>query len=153
MADVAFGPELVVILDGAKSYQDVEKALASRLVELGYAKESYPQAIAEREVDYPTALDVQGINAAMPHCAVENVNKAAVCVGVLKEPVDWRKMDDPDSTCKVSLVAMLALVEAHAHLDMLQKVVSLIQNQGLMKRIIASGSKEETFELLKGGLA
>lgn len=147
MADVEFNPDLVVLL-GADSYQEVEKSMATKLVELGYAKDSFPQAIAEREVTYPTGLDVEGINAAMPHCDVTNVNKAAVCVGVLRHPVDWRRMDDPDETCKVSLVTMLALTEAHAHIEMLQKVVSLIQDQDLMAKIVDATSADDVYKLV-----
>lgn len=153
MAEIDFSSDLVVILGGAATYQEVEATLANHLVELGYAKESFPAAIAEREVEYPTGLEVGELNAAMPHCDPENVNKAAVCVGVLKTPVDWRRMDDPDATCKVSLVTMLALNEAHAHLEMLQKVVGLIQDQQLMGQVVASNTKDEVFELVGAKLA
>ncbi len=153
MAEIDFSSDLVVILDEASTYQDVEATLAGHLVELGYAKESFPAAIAEREVEYPTGLEVGEFNAAMPHCDPENVNKPAVCVGVLKTPVDWRRMDDPDATCKVSLVTMLALSEAHAHLEMLQKVVGLIQDQGLMREISQAASKDEVYDLVAAKLA
>lgn len=153
MAEIAFTPDLVVVIDDAKTYQEVEKTLADRLVQLGYAKDTYPEAIAERETNYPTGLDVEGLNAAMPHCDIANVNSPAICVGVLKHPVDWRKMDDPDSMCPVSLVTMLALTEAHAHIDMLTKVVALIQNQDLMKRIVEADSTDEVYKLVAGSLA
>ncbi len=153
MAEIAFTPDLVVVIDDARTYQEVEKTLADRLVQLGYAKDTYPEAIAERETNYPTGLDVEGLNAAMPHCDIANVNSPAICVGVLKKPVDWRKMDDPDSTCPVSLVTMLALTEAHAHIDMLTKVVALIQNQDLMKRIVEADSTDEVYKLVAGSLA
>jgi PTS system galactitol-specific IIA component len=147
MPNVEFSPSLVVIFNDKSSYQEVEAALAHKLVELGYAKESFPDAIAKREIDYPTGLDVEGINAAMPHCDVSNVNKPAVCVGVLRKPVPWRRMDEPDVTCEVSFVSMLALTEAHAHLAMLQKVVALIQDQALMKKIVDASDADEVYEL------
>lgn len=153
MSDMAFDPELILLLDGVKDYQMAESDLANRLVKLGYAKDSYPQAIAEREIVYPTGLDVGGINAAMPHCDISNVNRAAICVGVLKNPVEWRRMDDQDATCKVSFVIMLALKEAHAHLDMLQKVVALIQDQGLMTKIVAAANTNEVYQLVGERLA
>ena len=148
MSDMAFGPELILLLDGVKDYQMAESDLANRLVKL-----AYPQAIAEREIVYPTGLDVGGINAAMPHCDISNVNRAAICVGVLKNPVEWRRMDDQDATCKVSFVIMLALKEAHAHLDMLQKVVALIQDQGLMTKIVAAANTNEVYQLVGERLA
>ena len=79
----------------------------------------------------------------MPHCDPENVNQAAICVGVIKNPVNWKRMDDP-----VSLVTMLALTEAHSHLEMLQRVVALIQDQELMGKIASAGSPKEVFDLV-----
>ena len=148
MANVAFDSNLVVMLDGVSTYQDAERNLANKLVELGYAKDTFPEAIAERESEYPTALDINGINAAMPHCDVAHVIKPAMCVGVLNDPLKWRKMDDTDATCEVFLIVMLALSEAHAHLEMLQKVVGLIQDQELMKKIVSSTSVDAVYELV-----
>ena len=88
-----------------------------------------------------------GLNVAIPHCDVVNVNKAAMCMGVLANPVDWHKMDEPDETCKVSVVCMLALTEAHAHLEMLQKVIAFVQDQELVGKVIAAQDADEVFSL------
>ena len=69
-------------------------------------------------------------------------------MAVLKNPVEWHKMDDPEDTCEVSVVVMLALTEAHAHLDMLQKVVGFVQDQELVKKVIAAETPEQAFELV-----
>ena len=83
--------------------EQVERRIAGILTEQGYAKDTYAQAIVDREANFPTALDMSGLNVAIPHCDVANVNKAAFCMAVLKHPVDWYKMDEPDETCKVSV--------------------------------------------------
>ena len=76
------------------------------------------------------------------------MNRGAICLGVLSEPVAWRRMDAPDATCDVHLVFMLALDEAHAHLEMLQKVIGLIQDQGLMGRVLEAQTPAEVFALV-----
>ena len=43
---------------------------------------------------------------------------------------------------------MLALDEAHAHLEMLQKVIGLIQDQGLMGRVLEAQTPAEVFALV-----
>lgn len=114
MADLSFDSSLVVRIDeNGLTCEDVERRLAAVLEEQGYVKDTYAQAIVDREANFPTALDMSGLNVAIPHCDVANVNKAAMCMGVLANPVDWHKMDEPDETCKVSVVCMLALTEAH----------------------------------------
>lgn len=47
---------------------------------------------------------------------------------------------------------MLALNEAHAHLEMLQKVVALLQNQDLVAEIVSSDNAAEAYSLVKDQL-
>lgn len=149
MANLTFDSSLVTLIDEeGLTCEDVERRVAGILTEQGYAKDSYAQAIVDREANFPTALDMSGLNVAIPHCDVANVNKAAFCMAVLKNPVDWHKMDEPDETCKVSIVVMLALTEAHAHLEMLQKVIGFVQNQELVAKVLEAATPEEAFELV-----
>lgn len=69
-------------------------------------------------------------------------------MGILRHPVDWHKMDEPEETCKVSVVCMLALTEAHAHLEMLQKVIAFVRDQELVAKVIDAKTAEEAFELV-----
>lgn len=154
MAGLHFDESLVAILDGeVLDTYSVEERLAQILVSGGWVKETYPAAVHEREKVFPTALDVGGINVAIPHCDVEHVEKGALCVGVLKRPVSWRCMDDATKSCDVSLVAMLALNEPHAHLEMLQKVIALIQDQELVSKVVSAKEAHEAFALLGEKLA
>lgn len=154
MAGLHFDESLVAILDGeVLDTYSVEERLAQILVNGGWVKETYPAAVHEREKVFPTALDVGGINVAIPHCDVEHVEKGALCVGVLKRPVSWRCMDDATKSCDVSLVAMLALNEPHAHLEMLQKVIALIQDQELVSKVVSAKEAHEAFALLGEKLA
>lgn len=149
MANLQFDESLVLILDKeGLTTADVESAVADELRRQGFAKDSYKQAILDREQQFPTALDVQGLNVAIPHCDPENVEKSAICAAVLKHPAEWHRMDEPEQTCPVSLVVMLALNEAHAHLEMLQKVIALIQDQELTKQIVAASTPAEAYELM-----
>lgn len=154
MADLIFDSSLVVRFDEAGlTTSDIESKLADVLFEHGYVKDSYKQAILDREAGFPTAFDVSGMNIAMPHCDVAHVEKGAICMGVLANPIDWRRMDDPEATCAVSLVVMLALNEAHAHLEMLQKVVGLVQDQELVAKVVAASTEQEVYDLVKDQLA
>lgn len=154
MAGLHFDESLVAILDGeVLDTYSVEERLAQILVNGGWVKETYPAAVHEREKVFPTALDVGGINVAIPHCDVEHVEKGALCVGVLKRPVSWRCMDDATKSCDVSLVVMLALNEPHAHLEMLQKVIALIQDQELVSKVVSAKETHEAFALLGEKLA
>lgn len=153
MGELVFDEGLVTIVDDPVDACSVERALSEPLLARGFVRETFPQAILDRETAFPTGLDAGGINVAMPHCDVEHIVRGALSVGVLRRPVPWHRMDDPASTCDVSVVVMLALNEAHAHLEMLQKVVALIQDQDLMRRIVGSSNPEEAFGLMSTRLA
>lgn len=152
MSALKFQPSLVVMLNNPQGRKEVESCLADTLCEQGFVKESYKDAILAREETFPTGLDVQGINAAIPHCDPQRVNEGAMCVGVLKHPVSWQRMDDKNASCDVSLVVMLALTDPKEHLVVLRKVVKLIQGQELVRRIVDCDSSEEAFELLESAL-
>ena len=44
---------------------------------------------------------------------------------------------------------MLALTLPHGHIEMLQKVVALIQNQDVVKSIVHSSNQKEIYETIK----
>lgn len=149
MAQLSFTESLVVVFDQPCVHsEEVERTMADTLLSQDYVKPAYAEALVEREKHFPTALDVQGINVAIPHCDPEYVLKGAICVGILHHPVAWYRMDAPDETCPVSLVVMLALQEAHAHLEMLQKVIALIQDQEMTNKIVTSKTAHDVYELL-----
>lgn len=152
MSQLTFDESLVLFIDQAQDPAEVESAMADLLCSKGYVKESYKPALIAREKNFPTGLDVQGLNAAIPHCDVEHVNEGALCVGVLKTPVPWHRMEDAGATTEVSIVVMLALTDPSSHLAMLRKVIGVIQNQKLITKVVSSTDKSEVFELLKGEL-
>lgn len=137
MAALHFDENLVVFVEEASSPAEVEAQLAAVLEKQGYVKDSFVPALLAREQEYPTALEVGKHNVAIPHTDAEHTLKGAVCVGILEKPVTWQRMDDSDESCDVDFVVMLALNDPHDHLDMLQKVIALVQDQDLVGRIVA----------------
>ncbi|MBM6837805.1 PTS sugar transporter subunit IIA, partial [Clostridium saudiense] len=121
---------------------EVLEFLANKLYEEKFVKDGYREAILKREAEYPTALPAK-IKIAIPHCDHTLVNKPAIALGILKNKVDFQAMDDPDVTLGVQIVMMLALNEPHGHIEMLQKIISLIQNADDLKKILKSKSNED----------
>ncbi len=149
MGEIKFDESQIIVMEDQLKQDDVLKRLAGLLKEKGYTKESYSAAVREREKIFPTGLFTGQINVAIPHCDIVNVNEAAICVGILKESTQFARMDGPESKIDVNLVIMLALTEAHGHIEMLQKIVSLIQNQEVVRQIVTSENKKDIYEILK----
>ena len=153
MASLAFDESLVRIIEEPLSREEVERRLADVLHDAGYVHESYRSAILEREKNFPTGLFAGRVNVAIPHCDVENVKAGALCVGVLRHPATWSRMEDKSAQCEVSLVVMLALTDPKDHLETLRKVIGLVQDQDLAERVVASSTSVEVYGLLRDKLA
>ena len=149
MSDIAFDQSLILQFEKPMTNTEVLTAMADYLCEKGVVKDTYCQAILDREQNFPTGLFTGGINVAIPHADICHVNEASSCVGVLKEPVSFRTMDEPDNEIEISLVIMLALMEAHGHIDMLKKIIGLIQDQETVKEIVESGDADKIYGIIK----
>ena len=125
------------------------KFLSSKLYEKGYVEEGYQKAILDREKKYPTALPSVDIKIAIPHATHTLVNKAALAIGILKNPVEFTSMGDADIKLDVQIIIMLALKEPQGHIEMLQKIVKLIKTPGVLKAIVKASSIEEVINKLK----
>lgn len=142
----------IIVIEEELPKEEVLKKMAKLLESKKLVKDTYLNAILEREKTYPTGIDTEGINVAIPHCDIANVNEAALCVGVLKHPVEFAKMDDPDTNIKVSMVIMMALTELHGHIEMLQKIIALIQDQDILSKITMTNDPKIVFDLTKDKL-
>lgn len=60
-------PTLVFTDVDVSSSDDVMHQIGGALIREGYAKNSYIQALIERESKFPTGLDVDGYGVAIPH--------------------------------------------------------------------------------------
>ena len=147
MANLHFDESLVAFIS-AKTPTEAEGQLASLLLSGGYVKNTFADALIAREQKYPTALEVGEHNVAIPHTDAEHTVSGAIAVGVLAHPIAWCRMDDADETCQVDFVVMLALNDPHDHLEMLQKVIDLVQDQRLIAHALAAKSAEEVVSLV-----
>ena len=135
---------LVMINLEAETQQEALEKLAGRLYETGYVKDTYAQAILEREKVFPTGLPTEGYGVAIPHTDVEHVHKPAVALGILQKPVKFNLMGDlnPESQVDVQIMFMLAIKEPHMQLELLQDIMEMIQDQELLKKMVEAKNVE-----------
>lgn len=132
---------------------EVLEYLATQLFEKNYVQESYIQAIQEREKEYPTGLPSTAPGIAIPHANYEMVNKTTLAIATLAKPVAFHNMEDNQSTLPIQIVIMMAIGEPHGQVEMLQKIVGIIQAEDLRKQMTAAETDTELLELLKQAIA
>ncbi len=128
---------------------DVMKKVGGAVIKEGYAKESYVNALVNREKDYPTGLDVDGVGVAIPHTDVSHVVKAGIAIAVLEKPVTFIQMGTDDETVEVQLVFMLSVTDPNAHIDQLQRILEIIQDTDVLNQLLKVKSKEQIIEIIK----
>ncbi|HHY42501.1 MAG TPA: PTS sugar transporter subunit IIA [Thermoanaerobacterales bacterium] len=126
-------------------YQLLED-MSKYLIDKGYVKKSFINAIKEREKIFPTGLQIRDVNVALPHTDAEHVMKSVILVSVLKKPIEFNLMEDNQRKVPVSIVFMLAVHNHEDQLLVLQKLVNVFQKEGKLEKIVDArlhGTEEE----------
>lgn len=133
----------------AGTSEEVFKTLGGKMISEGYCKDSYVNALIEREKDFPTGINMGEIGIAIPHTDKKHVKKGAVAIGVLKEPVHFFQMGTTDEPVNARLIFMLAVEDPKEHLVFLQRILMVLQDQSVLARIIETENKKEIIEIIK----
>lgn len=140
----------VLIHCEAVSKEAVLEELGSKLVEQGYVKKSYIEAVKLREKDFPTGLNVSGeIKVAIPHADSGHVNTAQIAFASLKNPVEFKSMENAEENIAVTLIFMLAVKEPEKQVVALQKLMAMFENREILKKLAECQSKNEAKQLLE----
>lgn len=140
--------DLILLDVEAVDEKDIITKLGGRMLEKQYVKETYVEAVLEREASLPTGLDIGEFCVAIPHTDSGHVNKSAVSVGVLRKPVKFHSMIAPERTIDAHIVFLLAVKNPDGQVDLLQSLMSVFQNIELLKALKGAGSREEAASLL-----
>lgn len=132
--------EELICLGGAASSAAEAIALLGGLLEVrGYVAAAYTQSVQERERDFPTGLALGSFGIAIPHATPEgNVHRNGIAALRVKTPATFRSMEDPAEEVEAELVFLLALKDSGQHLEMLQKLFCMFQDDEAMRALRAT---------------
>ena len=135
----------------AETKEDVIKAIYECLCKNDKVQPSFYDALLERENTYPTGLSLGKINVAIPHVVPEHVKDSALAIAVLRNPVPFGRMDDPDATVDVKVVFSIALAQEGKQLETLQTLMKVLENEELMKQVINAKGVNEIISIIRKG--
>lgn len=133
----------------AKSREEALSYLSKHLYEKGFVKESFCEAIINREKKYPTGLQIREGGVAIPHTESSHVHKDAIAVGVLITPVSFQRMDIADQLVEVEVIFMLALSQNHGHLQVLSELMNVFQLPSIFRGIKQAIHGNEIVEIIR----
>ncbi len=130
-------PQAVVLGMEAQNAEEVIRKLGTELLNAGFVRDSFVDAVIDREKTMPTGLPLGGeYNAAIPHADVEHVIMSGVGIATLKRPVAFHNMLTPEETVDIQLVFILALDRPGAQVKMLQGIAAILQNPKLVATLM-----------------
>lgn len=144
--------ELVLTGVRCDTAEEVLRLLASLFVENGVAKESFIQAVIEREKVYPTGLPAEAFDVAIPHTVSEHVITPSIAVAVLDKTVEFHQMGSPEIILHPRLVMMLAIKDPKEQLSLLRKMMKVLQNKELLNAIVAAADEQSVVDVLNSAL-
>lgn len=139
---------LIHINIDAKTSTDVFKILGQPLMEGGYCKDTYVDALIEREKEYPTGLSIGSYGVAIPHTDKTHVVQGTIAIATLKEPVTFIEMG-ADEEVLVKVVFMLAVDGNQDHIDLLQAVLAVFQDIDVLEKLMEAKNPKEMIKIIK----
>lgn len=135
--------------ESCSSSEEVIKKLSGEFLKKGLVKDTFPQAVIDREKGFPTGLSINGIGVAIPHTDGIHIIKPQIGFMSLDKPVVFKDMVDDKHEIEVNAVFMLGLLKSEQQIAMLQKLVELFQDEALLKRVIGCKDIDEFKNIMK----
>lgn len=146
-------PDLVIHDLDFTSKEDALRTMATLLVERGHCRESFIEAILERERVHPSALPMAGPKIAIPHTDAEHVERSAILFARLQTPVEFRSMGDPEESLSVRLISMFALKEKRLIGNLLETLINVYQSRETLTALLEAPSAHTMYTILHEAVA
>ena len=134
-----------------ESYNDCFEFLeniSDRLLDYGYVKDSFKDAIIEREKVFPTGLPVEPIGVAIPHCNSEHVKEAGIVFVKFKDDVKFVSMAG-EGEVNVKIAFVLLVKEKEKQVQVLQKLMEVISNEDILTKMYNENNNENLINIMK----
>lgn len=131
------------------SSNDLFDYVGKKALQNDFVTDKFLPRIKDREGTFPTGLQLETRGVAIPHTDAETIKKEFVAIVVNDKPIDFKRMDDPETAVKVQIVFVLGLNQPHAQLEMLQALMEIIQDNKILDQLGAVTDKNEVKNLLK----
>lgn len=146
--DKVFRSDLVWLDEQFETRTSFFEAMGQRLHEKGLVKESFGQALAAREANFPTGLKTEFCETAIPHTDVEHVENASISFVRFREPVEFLHMGMPEITVNASFAFVLGVKEPQKQVEVLSTLVAFISDKDAMEQLEGMTSEQEISDML-----
>lgn len=133
----------------ANDFAELINILSQPLIKNNDVVKEFPNQVILREKEFPTGLPTEPFGVAIPHTNAEFVLNNKVTIATLKEPIQMEIMSGmDDGKIDVSIIFLLALGQSNKQLNILQKLMSVLNQEDILQRI-KTGSQEQVYHIAK----
>ena len=140
--------ELVWLDIDYSSKENLFQEVGKKLYEMGYVKDSFANALSEREKNFPTGLATEPFQVAIPHTDSIHVEKEAIACIRLLNPIKFRDVGDDENEVDAEFVFVLCILEPEKQVDILKALVDTLSNEAIMRSIKTSENPDKVYEIL-----
>ncbi|WP_163536128.1 PTS sugar transporter subunit IIA [Gracilibacillus sp. YIM 98692] len=132
-----------------ESKEDFFEQLSNVLREKGYVKEGFARSIKERERRYPTGLDANPYQVAIPHTDPKHVVEPFIAVVKPREALVFQAMGSDDKVVEAEFLFVLGITEPTKQVSLLQNVIQLFLDKETMDALLQLDQESAIYQLLK----
>lgn len=143
-----FSKENIYLNVEGNTFEEVLKNVTKSLEEKGYIKDSFYQAVLDREKTFPTGLEFPDYNIAIPHTDSVHVNTNSIVVVKPKNSLVFRDMGTNSKDLDVKVLLLLLISKNEDQVTVLSGIIQKFANPECYSNILASTSEEEIHEII-----
>lgn len=110
--------------------------LADRLINEGFVKESYRNALFVREKDFPTGMALEHHAVAIPHCEAEHALKPTIYFIRPDKTVKFERPDE-EGTVNAELIIALVVTDPQDQLVLLRTLFGKLQDNDFVENLLS----------------
>lgn len=143
-----FSKENIYLNVEGNTFEEVLKNVTKSLEEKGYVKDTFYQAVLDREKTFPTGLEFPDYNIAIPHTDSVHVNTNSIVVVKPKNSLVFRDMGTNSKDLDVKVLLLLLISKNEDQVTVLSGIIQKFANPECYSNILASTSEEEIHEII-----
>lgn len=126
------------------SDKEILANLADKMFEKKLVKDTFKNAVLQREEIFPTGLPVKNYGIAIPHADSVHVYEPSLAVAKLSHPVKFGKMGGEDGeTVDVNVVIMLSILDDKDQLPTIMKILDIFADESKIEKIKCATTKSD----------
>lgn len=138
-----FKPELVFFDFEANDRFDFFKKLGAELSKGNFIKDTWYDAITEREKNYPTGLAAPSVNFAVPHTDPEHLEKAYIAVVLPKKPIVFEAMGGMGNDVPAQIIMNLGVKQhEECQVAILQALMMIFLDEDAVSNILSQKTQQ-----------